>query len=460
MEQFLTYLLEEKEPSANKITDAIFNWLSVISGFKFKKVSEGNSDIYYGNNDNNSIITIKRNSKDILWNELIQNKASLSQNIGFDFINGIIFFMGDKVNPGNDANAYDRHSRLKFENSYQALNGISEIPIVNLYVKYFKDVITKYKAVNPANFYPGNKKYAIGLSHDVDKPLKFQFLRNFRFNKHWGAKDKMYHTARYLHNRKEYIFSDEKKKFSDFESIMKEESKYGFKSTFYFASSSGYSDWGSVNDVFYDIAWDEFRPVFNSINEKGFNIGLHASYNANKNSAFLITEKENLQKISNAEIKGLRHHYWHLGSDENLALKNHYDAGFSYDSSLAFNEHIGFRRNAAMPYYPLDIDKNEVINCLQIPVFCMDGNFFYKEVNVDKAVQQVKKYIEQIKKFEGVGVIDWHSETSFPQKGKYEKWAEAYLKILEYLSQDSEAWVTSPDEIYNHFAEHAVQTVK
>src|ERR1700682_2891189 len=102
MEQFLTYLLEEKEPSANKITDAIFNWLSVISGFKFKKVSEGNSDIYYGNNDNNSIITIKRNSKDILWNELIQNKASLSQNIGFDFINGIIFFLGDKVNSGND----------------------------------------------------------------------------------------------------------------------------------------------------------------------------------------------------------------------------------------------------------------------------------------------------------------------------------------------------------------------
>ena len=88
----------------------------------------------------------------------------------------------------------------------------------------------------------------------------------------------------------------------------------------------------------------------------------------------------------------------------------------------------------------------------------MDGNFFYKDNNVNKAVGTVKKYIDKIKKYNGVGVIDWHSETSFPQKGKYEKWAEAYLKILEYLSHDTDAWVTSPDEICRHFAERAKQS--
>src|SRR5207248_1962371 len=112
-------------------------------------------------------------------------------------------------------------------------------------------------------------------------------------------------------------------------------------------------------------------------------------------------------------------------------------AGFKYDSSIAFNDHIGFRRNVALPYYPIFSEKNEVINCLQIPVFCMDGNFFYRDTTVKEAVGIVIKFIEEIKKNDGVGVLDWHSETCFPQKGKYENWAEAYCKILEYLATDN-----------------------
>ena len=90
----------------------------------------------------------------------------------------------------------------------------------------------------------------------------------------------------------------------------------------------------------------------------------------------------------------------------------------------------------------------------------MDGNFFYKNVSVNESVETVIKYIEEIKKYDGAGVLDWHSETCFPQNGKYENWAEAYCKILEYLATDNEVWVTSPDEVYRQFTEKAKESEK
>ena len=66
------------------------------------------------------------------------------------------------------------------------------------------------------------------------------------------------------------------------------------------------------------------------------------------------------------------HHYWHMGKNIDKTLEMHEYADFEYDSSIAYNEEIGFRRNVAYPYYPWIESMNRSLNILQLPVFCMD----------------------------------------------------------------------------------------
>src|SRR5437868_13274916 len=132
MYNFLTYRLEENDEGKDIIPDSIFKWLSVIYGFKFKKIYEGNADIYYGNNPCISKITIVSSPDDTLWDDLIQNRVRLSNNIIFDIINAITNFISDKVNENAPLDNYDSHCRLKFENTFQAVNRVAGIPVVNL----------------------------------------------------------------------------------------------------------------------------------------------------------------------------------------------------------------------------------------------------------------------------------------------------------------------------------------
>src|SRR5438477_7674667 len=111
MKDFLTYRLEEKDENKNKIPDFIFKWLSVVSGYKFKKIYVGDSDIYYGNQPGNSRINVISNPTDVLWCDLVNGNAGLNNIINFDIINAITYFVSDKVNSKAPLTAYDSHSR-------------------------------------------------------------------------------------------------------------------------------------------------------------------------------------------------------------------------------------------------------------------------------------------------------------------------------------------------------------
>ena len=94
--------------------------------------------------------------------------------------------------------------------------------------------------------------------------------------------------------------------------------------------------------------------------DEGWEIGLHASYNAYNGS--LRSEKILLEKYANIEIQGLRHHYWHISptnAEETLILHN--KSGFFYDSSLAFEKIIGFRRGIGLPFFPYSTKTREKI---------------------------------------------------------------------------------------------------
>jgi peptidoglycan/xylan/chitin deacetylase (PgdA/CDA1 family) len=442
----LTYKIE----SDNPITSYVFDFLAEIFGVRLTELKSGKSDIYYGNKSSDSTMIIRLNQNHLIWEELTQGKVSGEVKvIEFDLISAIGAFLTDSTNQPLTPEKLDRHDRLKFTASFQYQNKIDHFPIINLYMQYLADALKKNFKVKLVPLWPKGKKCAIGLSHDVDNPLKTNIFR-VPLSAGKTNREKMIILYQKLKMAGDILVNQNAEGYWQFTEIMDAEAKYGFKSTFYFCSATRQSEYGTQFDVDYDILSDKFKNLFRDIENRGFVTGLHTSYNAYKSERYFVKEKKRLEENAGTKIKGLRHHFWHLGSNIEKTLLEHEKAGFLYDSSIAFNDHIGFRRSVALPYQ-LWLGQRKS-NVTEMPVFLMDGNLFYTSKNVQQSVKTVKKYISVIEKYGGIGVIDWHDRTSFPKDKKFAHWGEAYLLILKYLATKKDIWVTSPDEIYDWLA--------
>jgi hypothetical protein len=405
--------------------------------------------LYYGNEPPEGLrgIVIPRHPGDVLWRELLDgalDPAAIGPRLSFDLISAIGALLTDAVNAGRPR---DRHGRLPFAASFQAEQMLGEEPLVDRYLGALRVVIRRELGAKVRPRWPEGKRAAIGLSHDVDRPYKWGILRAIREGRHppsIGALPRFAAKAAYTAVQRVRRPIDD---FWLFERILEGEERHGFRSTFFFASMPAFGAWGSFEDVYYEIAWPRFGPVFASLRESGFGIGLHASYGAHRGLERLTFERDRLGQVAEVEPRGVRHHLWHLGPDEPAALRLHERAGFAFDASLAFNDHLGFRRNVALPFRPWDPLENRPLRTLQLPTFCMDGTLFYGGSSVADAIQQVERYLAAIKAVGGFGSIDWHVRSSIPANREFRPWGEAYLAILARLAADPQLWVTSLDEV-------------
>jgi hypothetical protein len=450
----ISYIIEQQTPLKLYIFDFLFFILG-IKGELVKDIRKKNVDIYYGNqcpSEKNVSLIIAEASQNIICLEMIVGKFT-AKDVGkvleFDIINAISLLIRDQVNSVMTDKAYDIHDRLRFENSFQANFHLDNIPLTNVYVNFILDLIEYKCQCVRLPLWPKGKTCAIGLSHDVDDPEKYSSLKVPFFIKSKSINWHIRNVLSKIKNGGKYLLDNDRNDYWLFDNIMNLEEKHGFKSTFFFASMTSFGKYGSDFDVKYDIENIKFRNVFDRILNWGFEIGLHASYSAYKSIDRFRYEKHKLERVSKSNIAGLRHHFWHMGRDYHKTLMLHESAGFKYDSSIAFDEHMGFRTNIALPFFHWNEESSRRVDVMQLPVFCMDGNLFYHPIEVDMAIDTLKSFISIIKKFGGMGVIDWHVRTSYPINSKYRKWGECYVRLMEYLSDDDTIWVSSLGNIYN-----------
>ena len=441
----------------NEFHKWIINYLVEIIGLipiQQNKLTKKTHLVYgeYDSANNSEKINIPHNPTDLL-NEAIlkgENKKDLLKN--FDIISAIGNFLTDTVNENKNKHCYDKHNRLNALNSYQYSVGFRDKPIINLYINFLKSVIDDCFKLDIIPLLPDGIKSVVILSHDVDDPEKYAMLKSYKlFPKNLSIKNFILHQLEAIKKTTERLIKKDAKTYWVFNEVMDSEEKYGFLSTFFFAARNKYDKYANFKeDVPYDIEREEFSAVFKMINDRNFEVGLHASYNAHKEKNLLIEEKYKLEQLSNKKLIGNRHHFWQIGKKPEQTLKVHLQAELLYDSSLAFNDAPGFRRNIALPYFLFDKELNQKVNNMQIPTFMMDSNFMLNpEFSEDEALNQAKHYINEFHKIGGVGAIDWHVRTSFAKNSRFKKWGDTYLEILEYLSLQEGMWVTNFETFYN-----------
>ena len=117
-------------------------------------------------------------------------------------------------------------------------------------------------------------------------------------------------------------------------------------------------------------------------------------------------------------------HWLYFDSQSPATLEK---AGFSYDSTIGYNETIGYRAGTTQVFKHAD-----VAHLLELPLHIMDTALFYPpymNLATHQAKAAVLPLIENVTRFGGVLTINWHDRSLGPER----LWGDAYKALLSDL---------------------------
>lgn len=134
--------------------------------------------------------------------------------------------------------------------------------------------------------------------------------------------------------------------------------------------------------------------------------------------------------------------HW-LFFDENSPAKLE-QAGFSYDSSVGYNETVGYRSGTTQAFKPPGLTR-----MLEVPMHIMDTALFYPvHMNLSpcQAEAVVDELVNNASRFGGVLTINWHDRSIAPER----LWGDVYIRLLDNLKKRG-AWFPTAAQAVSWF---------
>jgi hypothetical protein len=211
----------------------------------------------------------------------------------------------------------------------------------------------------------------------------------------------------------------------------------GLSSTFFvipYKAVSGWLDRGpapSKRATRYDIS--DITCQLGRIRLANCEIGLHG-IDAWRDSERGRAELERIRQVTGAQEVGVRMHWLYFNEKSPAQLEN---AGFSYDSTVGYNETVGYRAGTTQAFKPLMVER-----ILELPLHIMDTALFYPaymDLSPRQAETVVDAFVENALRFGGALTINWHDRSIAPER----LWDHFYIKLLEKLKSRNVWFATS-----------------
>lgn len=328
--------------------------------------------------------------------------------------------------------------------SHKEKEHIAGIPVLDCYERIlFDSIVLASKNTGipfiQKDFWPDGKKFAVCLTHDVDELRKtYQYLtRPLKLVKKGDFKGVAGQAASIVHK----IRGNEP--YWTFEDLIEIEKRNDVKSTFFFLKETA-----KVNILKpktwkhhgrrYDFKHAKVSKIMKKLHAGGWEVGLHGSYNSFNDPKKLKTEKSELESALGEKVTGTRQHNLKLDAPETWVYQE--KIGLIYDSTLGYNDFIGFRWGTSSPFYPINPNNMEKMSLLEIPLSVMDINLFSLK-NSWKELLRIEGLVE---KNSGVLTLLWH-HTVFNDR-EYPEWGSTYENIISYCKKRG-GWLTTGSEI-------------
>lgn len=348
-------------------------------------------------------------SEDILLNILTSRPYTELQSLFNKSLPLHIFYLVNSLNEFKaDPTSYDNLGRFKYEHSAIKTSGIEANKVLELILLSVKET----SFLNSCFTLSHHKSYFY-LSHDVDS-----VYGSFTQDGLWAIKNGRIDVLLKVFFDTMMLRPD----WFNFDLVMKTESAYDFKSTFYWLVNKGRVDARQINSD-YSVTSPKIIRQMKEISALGFENGLHKS----------ISEENFKSEISKlpVEIQGNRYHYL------KFQLPEAYDkieaSGLKLDASLGFAEHYGFRNGYGYPFHPYNINTGNPYSFLEVPLNIMDGTFQrYMKVPVEKTACTIIDFLEKHHENSLLSIL-WHN--TFFSDYKHQGYLNQYKKILAYLHE-------------------------
>lgn len=348
----------------------------------------------------------------------------------------------------------DNYGRFPARESLAYKEGFLDRPIVNEYIELLWSWIkTLVPHLNRKPLWPQSKRFTICITHDVDRLKKYSSPPVLAVGGLLLRQRKPLSAVSLAWDYLKVCLNIKKDPFNTFDDMLSTEQGYGIKSSFYFITAGD-----AVQDAHYSIDEVGTLNLIRRIENKGCEVGLHASYNSYDNPERIALEKERLDGVVRDRRYGCRQHILRWKSPD--TWRHQEQAGILYDTSLAFADHVGFRAGVCFPFKPFDVIESRELDIWELPLTVMEGTLQsvnYQNLPPEESYQEIIKHIEIVKRFNGVFVMLWHN-SSFDPLGDWEGWREVYEQVMKYIGEQ-DAFVSNGREIVKEWEER-LKTVK
>jgi|GEM_PF-5957254 len=284
--------------------------------------------------------------------------------------------------------------------------------------------------------YPDNKKFALILTHDVDI-LKYWWLGTI------GRSVELCKLRQYrkVANSWKHCMKDVitwRNPFNTFKKYMDIEEKYGARSTFFFiVNADGIRSFWQNRGGDYKI--EGIKTILQYIKDRGWEVGLHASYLSHIKKDTLCREKTILEEVLGDNVIGVRHHFLRL--EIPLTWKLHAECGLRYDSTYGCGSKLGWKCGFSFPFEPYSL------KVLEIPLIIMDRTFS-KYLGCEPSWNLIAPILDKLHNAGGTGAILWHNNAV--EGGGNIGYLELYEKILDWCHNNG-GWLTSGEYFLRHW---------
>jgi hypothetical protein len=189
--------------------------------------------------------------------------------------------------------------------------------------------------------------------------------------------------------------------------------KYGIRSAFYFKTACTNPKY----DDGYSIDHPYLRQLMRDIHSRGHEIGFHASYETYLDPVQTKKEFRKLQKV--CEEEGIEQETWggrqhYLRWKAPTTWRNWAEAGLSYDSTLSYADHVGFRCGTCHEFSVFDLEQNKELPFIERPLIVMEGSLLgehYMRLKPEIAFSKINQLKDICNIFHGIFTLLWHNSS-------------------------------------------------
>jgi len=308
----------------------------------------------------------------------------------------------------------DKYGRYAHENALAFKENFLQLPLINIWVKHFIELIQKK--------FPGftvrHSPFTFLPTYDIDMAFSY---RNKGVGRNTGGFIKSPSLSRI-----KVLLGLQKDPFDSFDWLNELHDEYNLQPMYFFLMAN-------KNGVYDKNILPHKKAMWKLIHShaKRNTIGIHPSWQSGDNPVLLGKEKDQLASIAEIPITRSRQHYIRLtlpaGYRELCA------AGITGDYSMGYGSTNGFRASVASDFYWYDLQKNEATT-LRIHPFCyMEANSFYEQkYSPSEAFNELMEYYSICKAVDGQLITIWHNNFlgTDPQ---FEGWRAIYKDFISHV---------------------------